>query len=145
MTHKTHSLFLGCSLLLGCGLLLRSSLLLGSSRLTLLGGGSLGGGAKLEGSLVLGKFTIGNSLVQGFQVHAVHPLLILGKVGLHVLLDSNGGGSGTVLEGGDGIEDSCFVRHDDSGWMLLICGCNDNKFREDERGLVHVYEWRRRP
>ena len=96
-------------LLLRSGLLLGLSLLLGSSRLTLLCGGGLGGGAELEGSLVLGKFTIGNSLVQGFQVHAVHPLLILGKVGLHVLLDGNGGGSGTVLKCRDGVEDSCFV------------------------------------
>jgi len=131
---KTYSLLLGCSLLLGSGLLL-GCCLLGCCLLAYL---LLVFGTELVRALDLDKVTVSYGILQGCQESFVQPFLILGKVGLHVLLDSNGGGSGTVLEGGDGFEDSCFVRHDDSGWMLLICCCNDIKFREDERGLVHV-------
>ena len=106
-TFITYSFLLGRSLLLWCSLLLRRSLL----GLGCLLGLILVGSAELVRSLGLDKFTIGHGLLQGFQIHAIHPLLIGWEVGLHVLLDGDGGGAGAVLELGDGFDDSCFVRH----------------------------------
>ena len=103
----THSLLLGCGLLLGSSLLLRSGLLLGCS---LLLSGSLGSCTKLVGGLYLDEFTRGNTVLQGLQEDTVEPLLVA-HVGLHMLLDGNGGGTGAVLELRDGFDDSCFVRH----------------------------------
>ena len=127
---KTYSLLLGCSLLLRSGLLL-SCCLLGCCLLAYL---LLVFGTKLVRALDLDEVTVSYGILQGCQESFVQPFLILGKVGLHVLLDSNGGGSSTVLEGGNGFEDSCFVRHDDSGGMLLICCCNDIKFERMREG-----------
>ena len=109
MTYISHSLLLGRSLLLGSRLLLGRGLLLRSGLLLGLGGLRLG--AELIRSLVLGELAVGHGLLQGLEVHGVHPLLVLGKIGLHVLLDGDGGGSRAVLELRDGGDDSCFVRH----------------------------------
>ena len=59
------------------------------------------------------KISVGHHHFQSAQVGGVLPLLVLGKVRLHVLLDGDGGGSSAVLELRDGGDDSCFVRHGD--------------------------------
>ena len=117
----THGLLLWCRLLLRSGLLLGGCLLLGSRlllRCDLLGlGGSLFEiSAELVGALDLGEDSIGDGLLQGVQEHGVEPLLVGREVGLHVLLDGDGGGTVAVLEGRDGLDDFCFVRHGDD-WI----------------------------
>ena len=104
---STHSLFLRRSLLLRsclflrCGLLLRGLLGLGSgSGLLLVVGG------ELIGRLDLGEVAVGHGLLQGTQERGIHPLLIGREIGLHVLLDGDGGGAGAVLEFRDGGDDS---------------------------------------
>jgi len=88
------------------------------SLLGLQGGGGLLPvlGAELVRSLGLEEVAVDHGLLQGVQEDAVHPLLVSGEVGLHVLLDGNGGGAGAVLELRDGCEDSCFVRHGVDGF-----------------------------
>ena len=109
-TQATHGFLLRGGLLLGRGLLLRSLRLLGLQS----GGGLLFVvGAELVGGLGLREIAIGHGLLQRVQEHAVQPFLVLREVGLHVLLDGDGGGAGTVLELRDGGDDSCFVRHGD--------------------------------
>ena len=113
----THRLLLGGRLLLSGLLLLRRCLLL--RRGLLLGLLGLGGGsglllvlgADLVRGLGLRQIAVGHGLLQGRQEGAVQPLLVLGEVGLHVLLDGDGGGAGAVLELRDGGDDSGFVRH----------------------------------
>ena len=112
----TYSLLLGCTLLLlrsrllfWHGLFLRSGLLRSLLGLERGSGLLLVLGAELVGGLDLGEIAVGNGLLQGVQEHTVHPLFVGGEVGLHVLLDGDGGGSGAVLELRDGGEDSCFV------------------------------------
>ena len=102
--------FLGAVFFLGAAFFLGSGLFLGS----LLGLQGSGGlllvlGAELVGGLHLGEVTISYGLLQGVEEDAVHPLLVSGQVGLHVLLDGDGGAAGAVLELRDGGEDSCFV------------------------------------
>ena len=73
-------------LLLRCGLLLRGLLGLGSgSGLLLLFGG------ELIGRLELGEVAVGNHLLQDTQERGIQPLLIGREIGLHVLLDGDGG------------------------------------------------------
>jgi hypothetical protein len=105
------SLFLGgCGLLrsssffLWGGLLLRGSLWLGSDLLLVLRG-------ELEGALDLDEFTASNTRLEGLEEGGVEPLLVLGELGLHQLLDGNGGGTITVLELQDGGDDVFFVSH----------------------------------
>ena len=102
---NTHSLLLRCGLLLRSSLLLRRGLLL---RCLLRLGSSLGGRTKLVRSLDLDKGSIGNTVLQRLQKDCICPLLIA-HLGLHVLLDGDGGGSSAVLELRDGFDDSCFV------------------------------------
>ena len=126
----THGLLLGCRLLLRSGLLLGRRLLLGcrlllGSRLLLwcdllgLGGGLFEISAELVGALDLGKVAIRHGLLQGVQEHGVEPLLVGGEAGLHVLLDGDGGRAVAVLEGSDGLDDLCFVRHGDD-WVVDV-------------------------
>ena len=106
----THGLLLGRRLLLG-GLLLGRGLLLG---LLWLGGG---GGlllvfrAELVGALDLDEIPVSDGLLEGIEEHAVQPLLVLGQVGLHVLLDGDGRRAGAVLQLRDGREYPGLVRH----------------------------------
>jgi hypothetical protein len=106
---QTYGLLLRSRLLLGCSLF-GSSLLLGS----LLGlSGGLGllleGRAQLVRSFDLDEISGRNSLLERLEESPIHPLLVGGHVGLHVLLDGNGGGAGPILELRDGFDDSCFV------------------------------------
>ena len=103
---STYSLLLWCSLL-GGGLFLGLGLL-------------LEGGTQFVRSLDLHKVSGLNSVLERLEESGVHPLLIGGQVGLHVLFDGDGGRAGAVLELRDGFDDSCFVRHDDCGsWFAL--------------------------
>ena len=116
-SHSTYGLLLRCGLL-GSGLFLGLGLL-------------LEGGTQFVRGLDLYKVAGLNSVLEGLQESGVHPLLISGQVGLHVLFYGNGGGAGAVLELGDGFDDSCFVRHDDcgSGFALDTIDANENKVR----------------
>ena len=114
---------LGRSLLLGCGLLLGGSLLLGCSLLLWRGGLLLrsrfrfvGLGEsllilrrKLVGVLDLYEISVGYGLLERAEEGCILPLLVGGELILHVLLDSNHGGSSAVLEVLNGRDDSDFV------------------------------------
>ena len=113
----TYGLLLGGSLLFGCSLLGSGLLLRGLLGLA----GSLGllleRRTQLVRSLDLDEVSGLNTVLEGLEKSGVHPLLVGGHVGLHVLLDGDGGGAGAVLELRDGFDDSCFVRH---GWFSAI-------------------------
>jgi hypothetical protein len=108
---RDNYLLLGGSLLLRGGLLLRGSSLFGGRSL-LLGSSNL---LELVASLDLGEFTLLNGTLEGVKEHSVDKLLVLGELFLNYLLDGDGGGTGAILEGFDGVEDGGFVRHVD-GW-----------------------------
>ena len=69
---------------------------------------------ELVGVLDLHKISGGNARFERLQKGSVLPLLVLGELGHHELLDGDHARTGAVLEFRDGFDDSVLVRHGDA-------------------------------